>query len=262
LDHIVVSPKSATVTAGATQTYTAEAFDAYGNSLGDISASTSWSIELGAGGSWSANAYTSANVGVWIVTGAYSGKPDTASLTVNSIASVDTATGTGTAYFSLDAGFIATLTAVNEGSLPSAGKPNLQFPHGFFSFKITGLTSGANVTVTIVLPSNAPVGTQYWKYGPTPTDPTDHWYQLPIGDDDGDNVITITLTDNGLGDDILTGQDGEIVDQGGPGTPGVPVGGFIEPVNKFSVLTPCLALVGMVVAVAVVVVAPWKKREN
>jgi hypothetical protein len=262
LDHIVVSPKSATVTSGATQTYTAQAFDAYDNSLGDVSASTSLSIDPAAGGSWAANAYTSANAGVWTVTGAYSGKTDTASLTVNSIASVDTATGTGTAYFGPDAGFIATLTAVNEGSLPSAGKPGLQFPHGFFSFKITGLTSGANVTVTIVLPSNAPVGTQYWKYGPTPTDPTDHWYQLPIGDDDGDNVITITLTDNGLGDDILTGQDGEIVDQGGPGTPGVPVGGFIEPVNKFSVLTPCLALVGIVVAVAVVVVAPWKKREN
>jgi hypothetical protein len=68
------------------------------------------------------------------------------------------------------------------------------------------------------------MGTQYWKYGPTPSDPSNHWYQIPMGDDDGDNVITIELTDNGLGDDVLTGVDGFIVDQGGPGWP-APSGG-------------------------------------
>ena len=39
------------------------------------------------------------------------------------------------------------------------------------------------------------------------------------------NTISITLTDNGLGDDILTGADGVIVDQGGPGWPPIPSGG-------------------------------------
>jgi hypothetical protein len=39
-----------------------------------------------------------------------------------------------------------------------------------------------------------------------------------MGDDDGDNVITITLVDGGLGDDDLT-ANGVIVDQGGPGNP-------------------------------------------
>jgi len=263
LDHVVVSPKSATVTTGATQTYTAEAFDAYGNSLGDVSASTSWSIELGAGGSWSGNVYTSANVGTWIVTGTYSGKPDTASLTVNSIASVDTATGTGIAYFGPDAGFIASLTAVNEGSLPSAGKPDLQFPHGFFSFTITGLAPGATVTVMITLPYNVPVGTQYWRYGPEPGNLVDHWHQLPIGDDDGDNVITITLTDNGLGDNILSGADGQIVDPGGPGfidAAGAPVGGILVAANKLAIIAPYVTLFGVIAAVAVVAV--WKRREN
>jgi hypothetical protein len=97
-----------------------------------------------------------------------------------------------------------------------------------------------------------PVGTQYWKYGPTPDNYTPHWYQLPIGDDDGDNVITITLTDNGLGDDILTGQDGQIVDQGGPGIQrdpgptGEPSGGTVPELPATEVTLPIvLALVSM-----------------
>lgn len=45
-----------------------------------------------------------------------------------------------------------------------------------------------------------------------------------MGSDDGDNMITITLVDGGLGDDDGD-DDGIIVDQGGPGYPGpaVPV---------------------------------------
>ena len=42
-----------------------------------------------------------------------------------------------------------------------------------------------------------------------------------MGVGDGDNVITITLVDGGLGDDILT-PDGMIVDPGGSGTPPPP----------------------------------------
>jgi hypothetical protein len=41
-----------------------------------------------------------------------------------------------------------------------------------------------------------------------------------------------------------------------------PVGGFVEPVNKVAVFAPYLALLGVIAAVAIVVVAPWKKREN
>jgi hypothetical protein len=41
LDHIVVSPSSASITAGGSQAYTAEGFDASNHSLGDVTASTS-----------------------------------------------------------------------------------------------------------------------------------------------------------------------------------------------------------------------------
>jgi hypothetical protein len=84
VDHIVISPKSATVTLGDTQAYTATAYDAYDNSLGDVTASTSWSIvESGDGGSWSGSVYTPAKIGTWTAKGTYSGAFDTATLTVN-----------------------------------------------------------------------------------------------------------------------------------------------------------------------------------
>ena len=158
---------------------------------------------------------------------------------------VETATGAGTAYFELDNGVIEELISVDESTLPSEGKPDLEFPYGFFSFEITGLSPGQTVTVTITLPSDTPVGTQYWKYH-TP----EGWYQIPIGDDDGDNVITIQLTDGGLGDD-----DGEangiIVDVGGPGIPraGALVGGTllasttgVETISYFMVIIATLAV--------------------
>ena len=44
LDHIAISPASASIAAGGSQTYTAQSFDAAGNSLGDVTASTTFSI--------------------------------------------------------------------------------------------------------------------------------------------------------------------------------------------------------------------------
>jgi hypothetical protein len=83
---IDVTPATATVTAGAAQTYTATASDAYGNTW-DVTASTAWSIvEAGHGGSWTGNVYTSANTGTWTVRGDYSGNSDTATLNVNNAA--------------------------------------------------------------------------------------------------------------------------------------------------------------------------------
>jgi len=146
-------------------------------------------------------------------------KTDGFTVTQGPCPQVATATATGTAELCSGSGTIENLTARAENTLPPAGKPNLVFPHGFFSFDITGLSSGETVRVTITLPDPVPVGTQYWKYGPTPGDPTDHWYQLtPVLDDDGENIITITLVDGGLGDDDLI-ANGVIVDQGGPGNP-------------------------------------------
>jgi hypothetical protein len=134
-----------------------------------------------------------------------------------SVASVSTATGTGIATLSSESAEIDGLAAVAEGYLPADDKPNLEFKHGFFSFELTDLSPGEVTTLTLSLPTSVPAGSQYWKYGPTPTDPTNHWYQIPMASD-GMGGITITLVDGGLGDDDLT-PNGVIVDQGGPGYP-------------------------------------------
>ena len=135
---------------------------------------------------------------------------------------VATATGMGNASFVTSNGTITGLTAIAEGSLPTAGKPNLTFPFGLFSFNITGLTAGQTVNVTITLPSTVPLVTQYWKY-----QAGSGWKQIPMVNPGNNNVITITLVDGGLGD--ADGKpDGTIVDPGGPGAPPVPVPGVSQ----------------------------------
>jgi len=148
-------------------------------------------------------------------------------------ASVATATGTGTATFATSKGYISGLTATAQGALTCGPKPDLSFPDGFFSFNITNIVPhGSTVTVTITLPSAVPTGTQYWKCQ------NGTWVNVTslLGDDDGDNILTLTLTDGGLGDaDGLA--NGTIVDPGGPGIP-VPVADFVgSPTSGVAPLT-------------------------
>jgi hypothetical protein len=88
ISSLVISPASASIYTGATQTYTATASDSYGNSW-DSTSATSWQISSGAGGQWNLNVYTSANIGTWKVTGTSSGVSGTAQLTVNGYSPVD-----------------------------------------------------------------------------------------------------------------------------------------------------------------------------
>jgi glyoxylase-like metal-dependent hydrolase (beta-lactamase superfamily II) len=125
---------------------------------------------------------------------------------------VNTATGTGTATFATSSGSmtgLASSIATGCGSSPSG---SLGFPHGFFSYNITSITPGSTAIVTITLPSAMPVNTQYWKCI------NSQWVNVTsiLGSNDGDNVLTLTLTDGGMGDaDGLA--NGTIVDPGGPG---------------------------------------------
>ena len=110
---IAVSPQTQTITAGSTQTFTATASDAYGN-LWDVSSSTVWLIDSGAGGSWTANVYTSTNAGNWVVTGVFDSLVNKASLTVNhgSISSITVTPASG----SITAGSTQAYTAAASDS--------------------------------------------------------------------------------------------------------------------------------------------------
>jgi hypothetical protein len=119
------------------------------------------------------------------------------------------------------------------------------------------------VEVTITLPGDMPTTTEYWKYGPTVANPVNHWYQIPLGDNDGDNVVTITITDGGDGDYDLT-ANGAITEPGGPGQPPppppVPIGGIIVPVNKLEFVASWLALAALVVLAALAVALARRRR--
>ncbi|MGB9834981.1 MAG: Ig-like domain-containing protein, partial [bacterium] len=81
LDHLSLSPQTATITAGGSQSYTLLAYDSFGNSW-DATSSATFSITPSAGGSWSANTYTSEHAGTWTVTSSYGGQTSTATLNV------------------------------------------------------------------------------------------------------------------------------------------------------------------------------------
>lgn len=133
--------------------------------------------------------------------------------TTTTVVSAGAATGAGTVTFATSAGGFTSMTSVAESSLPAAGKPaGVSFPFGFFNWTIANLAPGATVVVTVTYPSNVPLGAQYWKViGGA-------WVNASsiVGDDDGDNVLTLTITDGQFGDadGIVNGQ---ISDPGGIG---------------------------------------------
>jgi hypothetical protein len=81
LDHIAISPASATIAAGASQSYTAQGFDQYNNSTGEVTGSTTFTIAPD--GSCTAASCTASSGGAHTVTGSNTGKTATASLNVD-----------------------------------------------------------------------------------------------------------------------------------------------------------------------------------
>jgi len=91
LDHINLDPGSATIAAGASQAYTVEAIDQFGNSLGDVTADTVFSISPD--GSCTGASCTASVPGTHSVTASYNGKSATANLTVTATSSTFTFEG-------------------------------------------------------------------------------------------------------------------------------------------------------------------------
>jgi alpha-tubulin suppressor-like RCC1 family protein len=81
LDHVVLSPDNATITAGRQRSYTVEGFTAANNSLGDETAAAS--VSIGPNGSCAGGTCTSFASGDHTVTASLSGHVDTATLHVD-----------------------------------------------------------------------------------------------------------------------------------------------------------------------------------
>jgi hypothetical protein len=88
-----------------------------------------------------------------------------------------------------------------------------QLAGNLFDFVLDGCAPGETATLRITYPS-LPAHAQYWKHGPTPANPTAHWYRHPATV--SGNTITFSITNGGDGDDDLDGANSQIVDAGGP----------------------------------------------
>ena len=93
----------------------------------------------------------------------------------------------------------------------------VSFPYGFFSFTLTGLATGGITTATIYL--DGPPPQTYYKYGKTPDNPVDHWYEFSYDGQTGaevvGNAIVLHFMDGKRGDHDLE-ANGKIADPGGP----------------------------------------------
>lgn len=135
-----------------------------------------------------------------------------------SSATIPSATGAGSVTFATSAGTFGSLDPIAEADVPPNGKPaGVTFPFGLFSWTLTGLGPGQSAIITMTYPSPIPASVQYWKVV------GDQWTNLTplLGSNDGDNVLTLTITDGGLGD-ADGAANGQISDPGGIAVPSRP----------------------------------------
>ncbi|MEA2075251.1 MAG: choice-of-anchor U domain-containing protein [Euryarchaeota archaeon] len=162
---------------------------------------------------------------------------------------IPTATGTGNVTIETDKGYFCNETNALPASPPDA--PALTFPHGFFNVTICGLndTSTETVTINFTFPSAIPTNAEFWKHNSS----NGTWYQYPFGSNDGDNVISITITDNGAGDH--NPALGIIEDPNG-------IGWSAAAAEKVPALTPTgiIALVGLLSVIAAMSIRIRKKK--
>jgi hypothetical protein len=86
LDHIAISPKTSTVASGASQTYAVTAFDVFNNSRGNVTGSTTFTISPNGSCNNATASCTATLAGAHTVTATFTGKTDTATLTVVAVA--------------------------------------------------------------------------------------------------------------------------------------------------------------------------------
>ena len=94
----------------------------------------------------------------------------------------------------------------------------LTLPYGLLSFTVSGLAAGEHYSATLILHTGSSP-TDYWKYGPTADNSTDHWYSFHYDGETGafieGNRVTLYFVDGRRGDGDLS-ANGVIPDPGAP----------------------------------------------
>jgi hypothetical protein len=162
---------------------------------------------------------------------------------------IPTATGTGNVTINTSSGYFCSETrACAASEFPCMPDSPITCSHGFFNLSICGLNTSTaeNVTINFTFPSPIPTDAEFWKYNSS----NGTWYRYDFGDNDGDNVISITITDNGPGDH--NPALGIIGDPNG-------IGWLPPPVPA---MTPIglVALIGLLSGIAAVTITKGKRR--
>ena len=112
---------------------------------------------------------------------------------------------------------LVNVETMGNPALDTAPQEN-SFPIGFFEFVVQGVGVGQSTTVAIFLEEKTRL-TTYWKYGFTPNDLTDHWYEFLFDGQTGAEIledrILLHFVDGQRGDDDVV-ANGEISDPGAP----------------------------------------------
>ena len=156
-----------------------------------------------------------------------------------------TATGSGMSKVEFSGGG-AECTFSKSAYLPAPNNANstvdaltdpaqLSFPDGLVDFTASGCVGGSTLNFTLTLPSAAPAGATLYKYGPTFSDTTPHWYSFPASFNG--KTVTFSVTDGGLGDDDLS-ANGVIADPSGVAVPGVTAGDTSSPTPSSASANP------------------------
>lgn len=147
--------------------------------------------------------------------GNHDGIPDSQQANVTSLPNsgngeyVTLATPTGTALTNVEA---------IDNPAPSTQPGGAEFPTGFIQFGINGMAIGAATTVEIFLEGGV-TANSYYKYGPTPDNSTDHWYEFLFDGITGAEILSDKIVlhfvdgEQGDGDFIANGV---ISDPGAP----------------------------------------------
>ena len=135
---------------------------------------------------------------------------------------------------------------------PQDAPERVEFPFGFFTFAINNLANpGDPATATLYLPRNTAIDT-YYQYGPTPDDPTDHWYEFMYNGDTGAEIfheaaqtrIVLHFRDGARGDKDLS-ANGRIDDPGAPGALSALSASPIPTLTEWGAIILALLLVGI-----------------
>jgi hypothetical protein len=105
-----------------------------------------------------------------------------------------------------------------ENPSPADAPVGVNFPIGFMDFQVSDLPPGSATILTILTHSGVPFSS-HWKYGPTPDDPSPHWYEFAFDGRTGaiidGNKVTLHFVDGERGDSDLL-ANGIVTDPGGP----------------------------------------------